>query len=134
MIVYKVVTKDRESVISVLPFEGKKTHDFQKFVYTYKKNSIVRARKGTQGVVVFLRLRDAKKWMTYIHFCFNITGCKILRCKTIGRGTRQFFSLGFNDLFTAFREVLKKKKLKWDEETLKPSSNAACYPAVEILD
>jgi hypothetical protein len=135
MIVYKVVTHDRRSCITKLPFFGKGEQNFNRFVLIYDKGTTVFAHPNTQGIITFLIRHEAQNWIDTIMKTFD-PGCFIIRCKPIMKGVRKFYSVDYYMLKDLFSHIIKyKENLSWDDYVITPFSlYVGCYPAVEVLD
>ncbi len=112
---YRVVTRIRSSAL--IP------HQNRTYYLKYFKDEIVKASKGSLGIMTFAHRREAEEW------CSDLYEEMILRVEPIGRGsTPEAVSVGLlaNDLRAFYSGKACQRVL--------PPAGTICYPVVKVLD
>jgi len=119
---WKVVTKDRKSCLVT----------DEKYCYSYKKGSIVKARKETVGVMTFTTEKAADNFM-YEHFTVEQSIVReIIKVNGLGKGRRPKRGelCNYTDVTTFYKGNLSIASLGVDFNAPK---GTMCYKKVKVL-
>lgn len=132
MILYKVITKDR---LSVLDYINKNN----KYIIKYEKNSIVMANKKTLGIFCFSNKYYARNFINNYcpFFTSNIKNFKIIKVKPLYKPKRNNISIVkfiSNKSLDWFYNNMQLNKQSAKLQQFKPPEGTICCKKIYVLE